>query len=231
MSLPTLFLPGTLCDERVWLPVWQKLQVHQRRYVPLQWASSMDEMLALTTDRVLAGEKVHLAGFSMGGYIAARWAIDNPDSVASLTMIASSPYGLTTEEEKRRAQLVTMLKRGSFKPDSPAYITRFVHPDHQNNPDVAGVVQDMGKDLGAATLLAHTQATTPRPALTDKLKACSFPVHIIAAADDQVVTAGVLKDAAETIPSASYTPVPDAGHMCLLEQPDTVSRILQSIVD
>ena len=65
---PVLFFPGTLCDERIFMPLWQALPAHQRRYVPLQWAASLDDMLALSKDRLLEGEKVHLVGYSMGGY-------------------------------------------------------------------------------------------------------------------------------------------------------------------
>ena len=39
-----VFLPGTLCDERVWLPVWKQLSLSARAYVPLQWANSLEEM-------------------------------------------------------------------------------------------------------------------------------------------------------------------------------------------
>lgn len=229
MSKPTLFLPGTLCDERVWLPVWRQLSIYQRRYVPLQWASSKEDMLALTSDRVLDNEQVHLVGFSMGGYMAATWATQNQSKVASLTMIGASPYGLTAEEEKRRGQLVTMLKKGSFQPDKAAYVSRFVHPSHHNNPDVAGVVREMGKDLGAATLLAHTSATTPRPAIIDKLKTCTLPVNIIAAEDDEVVPFSSLQQAADEIPSSHLITVKGAGHMCLLEQPDTLAQSIQAI--
>lgn len=229
MSQPTLFLPGTLCDERVWLPVWQRLSLFQRRYVPLQWAGSKEDMLALTSDRVLDGEKVHLVGFSMGGYIAALWASQNKNNVASLTMIAASPYGLTQDEEKRRAQLVTMLKKGNFQPEKQAYVSRFVHPSQQDNPDVAGVMREMGKDLGAATLLAHTTATTPRPALIDKLKNCPFPMYIIAAEEDEIVPVSSLQNAATEIPTCELTTVSRAGHMCLLEQPDTLAECLKPI--
>lgn len=229
MSRPTLFLPGTLCDERVWLPVWQRLSLFQRRYVPLQWASSKEEMLALTSDRVLDDEKVHLIGFSMGGYMAATWAIQNMLQVASLTMIGASPYGLTEEEEKRRAQLVTMLKKGNFQPEKQAYVSRFVHPSHHDNPEVAGVVREMGKDLGAATLLAHTTATTPRPAIVDKLKHCAFPVNIIAAKEDEVVPYRSLEQAASAISSGNLITVERAGHMCLLEQPDLLAESIQAI--
>lgn len=229
MSAPCLFLPGTLCDERVWLPVWRQLQISQRRYVPLQWATSMNDMLALTGDRVLPDEKVHLIGFSMGGYIAAKWASENSKQVASLTLIASSPAGLTDDEVKRRKQMLAMLKKGQFHPDKPGYLERFVHPDSLNDDNVAGVVTEMGKDLGVATFIAHTESTTPRPSLLSALKSAPFDIHIIAASADKMVTTTELQHVADTLPSAKLTVIDDAAHMCLLEKPAQIAELLQPV--
>ena len=95
---PVLFFPGTLCDERVFLPLWRELNIAQRRYVPLQWAASLEEMLALSEDRILDNEKVHLVGYSMGGFIAALVAQRNPANIASITLIGYNPEGLSKEE-------------------------------------------------------------------------------------------------------------------------------------
>lgn len=230
VSLPCLFLPGTLCDERVWLPVWKNLTLSQRRYVPLQWASSLNDMLSLTSDRVLEGEKVHVTGFSMGGYVAGCWAVKNPANVASLTLIGCSPYGLTKDEIARRQQLVTMLKKGQFHPQKTAYLSRFVHPGYLQSEHVAGVVSEMGSDLGAATLIAHTQATTPRDSLVPLLNKAPFPVHFIGASEDNIVPQDTLQKAHKAISGATLTVIPDAGHMCLLERPDEVAMKLTDIL-
>lgn len=230
VSLPCLFLPGTLCDERVWLPVWKTLSIPQCRYVPLQWATSLNDMLSLTDDRLLDGEKVHVIGFSMGGYIAARWATENPDQVASLTLIGYSPYGLSKDEISRRQQLIAMLKEGQFHPQKPAYLSRFIHPSHMQSEHVAGVVTEMGRDLGAATLIAHTQATTPRESLVPLLNRAPFPVHIIGASEDMVVPQDTLHKAHKAISGSTLTVISDTGHMCLLERPEEVARLLTDIL-
>ncbi|QJR81302.1 alpha/beta hydrolase [Alteromonas pelagimontana] len=226
---PVLFLPGTLCDERVWLPVWRQLAIVQRRYVPLQWAGTLEEMLALTGDRVLDGEKVHLIGFSMGGFIATQWACSNVEKVASLTLVAYNPKGLDEQELVRRRQLITMLKKGQFKPESPVYVNRFVHPEHQKNPDVTGVIQEMGKDLGRNTLLAQTAATTPRADLTSAIAKAPFPVNIIAAQDDEIVAFGDVQKVAASLPGATFFPIDRAGHMALLEKPSEIAAMLKEM--
>jgi|TARA_B110000211_G_scaffold49406_1_gene53861 pimeloyl-ACP methyl ester carboxylesterase len=230
-SAPVLFLPGTLCDERVWLPVWQRMKISQRRYVPLQWAATKDDMLALTSDRVIQDEKVHLVGFSMGGYVAALWASQNMEHVASITLIGYDAKGLSKEEIARRKQLVTMLNSGDFKPENPAYFTRFVHPTHQESPDVMGVVQSMAEDLGKNTLLAHTQATSPREDFVKALAKSKVPVNIIAAADDEVVSLASLQTVADNIATANMYKVENAGHMMLLEQPEKLATLLSNCID
>jgi len=229
-TAPVLFLPGTLCDERVWLPVWQRMKIAQRRYVPLQWAATKDDMLALTSDRILDGEKVHLVGYSMGGYIACLWASLYPHHLASITLIGYNAKGLSSKEVSRRNQLVTLLKSGQFNPSNPAYVSRFVHPSHHSNEGVVGVIRDMADDLGKTTLLAHTQVTTPREDLVPSLAKMGVPIHIIAAADDEVAPLSGLRNMADTLKS-SLNVVENAGHMLPLEQPDKLATLLSSCIN
>ncbi len=227
VTTPVLFLPGTLCDERVWLPVWRKLNLAQRRYVPLQWATTLDDMLALTGDRVLPKEKVHLVGYSMGGYVAALYALANPDRVASLTLVGYDPGGLSDKEIARRKQLVTALNKGQFNPSAPAFISRFVHPDHEKSDVVAGTVVEMARDLGKTTLLAHTTATTPRKNLTAALKQAPFTLNILGAANDAVAPQADLEAAARRLNPANLEFLGDTAHMMLLEQPKAVADLIQ----
>lgn len=228
LTTPVLFLPGTLCDERVWLPVWRNLNLAQRRYVPLQWATSLEDMMALTGDRVLGNEKVHLVGYSMGGYIAARYALANPSQVASLTLLGFDPRGLANDEIARRKQLVEALNKGQFSPTAKSFIERFVHPDYLHSEDVANVVVDMATDLGKNTLLAHTKATTPRDDLTAKLKQAPFSVNMLGASEDAVAPKGDLARASDEVSATNTAFIQTSAHMMLLEQPEKVARHIQN---
>ena len=53
-----------------------------------------DDLFALADALGLGDRKIHLVGWSVGGTIALRYAIDHPDGVASLTLVnPMSPYG------------------------------------------------------------------------------------------------------------------------------------------
>jgi len=223
---PVLFFPGTLCDERIFLPLWRQLNIAPRRYVPLQWASSQEEMLALSEDRILDNEKVHLVGYSMGGFIASLVAQRNPHNIASVTLIGYNPEGLSKEEIAKRKQLTSMLKQGNFKPDNDAYLSRFIHPSRLNDDKVAGVVKSMAQDLGKTTLLNHTLATTPRESTVKALAKINAPTTLIAAQQDAIAPAAAIARLKAQLPKANFQVIENAGHMMVLEQTDAVASII-----
>lgn len=223
---PVLFFPGTLCDERIYLPLWRKLNIAQRRYVPLQWAASLEEMLALSEDRILENEKVHLVGYSMGGFIAALVAQRNPANIASVTLIGYNPEGLSKEEIAKRKQLTAMLQQGNFKPDNDAYLSRFVHPSRLEDDNVIGVIKSMAQDLGKTTLLNHTLATTPRESTVKALAEINAPVTFITAEQDAIAPAQAIQHLKRSLPKAAFHVISEAGHTLVLEQTEAVASII-----
>lgn len=227
---PTLFLPGTLCDERLWLPTWQLMPQLQRRYVPLQWANTIDDMLHLTSDRILDGEKVNVVGFSLGGHIAALWATQNPDKVASLVLLNYSPFGLDKSEIQRRKSLVSAINKKQYRADADHAIKPYFHPQNQSNTSLVNLVKEMASDLGSSTLLAQIQATTPREATIDKLRKLSCPVHFVGGDKDHLVPTEILERSHQNIPNSRVKIFADSGHMTPLEQTSAlVSYLSESL--
>jgi len=224
---PTLFLPGTLCDERLWFPVWRQLDCADRGYIPLQWAETLEQMLGLL-EHAVAGRKVQLVGFSMGGYIASLFAIRFPELIASLTLVGNHSQGLSEDEVALRGKLVKALQKGQFRPMSDERLADFVHPN--KIPDVGCTIREMEQDLGGSVLLYHTQATTPRQSLTDALQAANFPIHIIAGAEDKIVPLPQIQQMHQAIPRSQLHIITDAGHMLPLEQPQQVATTLSNIL-
>lgn len=229
MALPTLFFPGTLCDERVWLPVWQQLNLSQRRYVPLQWAGSFEDMISLTNDRVLPDEKVHLVGFSMGGYVATQWALNHSNNVASLTLIGYAPQGLTQREEKKRKVLLQTLSKANFNPHSDSFIAPYVLDGNIVDEQIGKVVAQMAEDLGPTTLKAHIASTTPRKNLLNSLAKVRFPIHFIGSSSDAIAPLSSVKEAHSQMNNARLTVIENAAHMMTLENPSAVTAALSAL--
>ncbi|GAB3027500.1 alpha/beta fold hydrolase [Bowmanella dokdonensis] len=228
-QLPVIFFPGTQCDERLWLPVWRQMQLADRRYVPLQWAETLEQMLGLT-DHAAAGDKAHLVGFSMGGYIASRFALDNPQQVASLTLIGFCSTGLTVEEVKQRKQIIRALEKGQFRPMSAERLAMLVNPDSPNRQLAEQTVREMEQDLGAAVLKYHLCAASERPNLTGVLAGAPFVINILAAAEDRVAPLARLQAMQQEIGPRGFEIFAGAGHMLPLEQPQALAASLTRLL-
>lgn len=226
---PIVFFPGTLCDERVWMPVWAQLNCAQKAYVPLQWAENIQHMMMLTEDRVESfSEPVHLVGFSMGGYIASQYAINNPHKVASLTLIGYCSEGLSKQELEQRQLLLKTIDNKKYKGASIARTQQFLHGKNHNNTELIATVMTMSNDLGPSVLKAHITSCTPRPSLTRQLASTSIKINIIGAEADLIAPLKQLDLMHKTLNNSHFDLITEAGHMMMLEQPTQVASLLAS---
>lgn len=224
---PVVFLPGTLCDERVWMPVWGQLNCPQKAYVPLQWAENFQHMMMLTEDRVDSfSEPVHLVGFSMGGYIASQYAISNPHKVASLTLIGYCSEGLSKQELTQRQLLIKTINNKKYKGSSIARTQQFLHKQNHTSTELTREIMAMSDDLGASVLKAHISACTPRPSLTKQLASRPFEINIIGAEADLIVPPKQLDLMHSSLDNSHFDMITEAGHMMMLEQPTQVASLL-----
>lgn len=226
---PVVFLPGTQCDERVFLPLWRQMHLAERRYVPLQWAETLEQMDGLTAYAV-ASDKVHLFGFSMGGYIACRFALANPQRVASLTLAGFCSAGLTAAERQQRQQIIHALEKGQGRPMPEKRLAQLVNIDGTNAQQAISSIRDMEQDLGPSVLKYHLQSASDRRDLTAALAGSGLNVHIISAEYDQVAPAEKLQQMHKQIPGSRLTVLKGSGHMMPLECPQALAAAFHSLI-
>lgn len=226
-SQPVIFLPGLHCDERIWLPVWRKMALAQRCYVPLQWANNLSDMLALTSDRIDSCDtKVHLVGFSMGGYIASLAALKLPQKVAALTLVCYSPFGFTPQQINQRQQLMRHIQQGNYTGITARTLKEHLAAVNLDNATLVETFKSMTEDLGQATLAAQLKASTPREDLSQKLADSALKIHLIAGKQDRVAQAEQIQDCHQQLAGSTFDCIDNAGHMLPLEVPDTLGHIL-----
>ena len=232
ITQPVVFLPGTLCDERVFMPCWQYLDIPYQAYVPLQWADDLEQMLALGNDRLdYFAEPVHLVGFSMGGYIAALLALAAQPQIASLTLVGSSCQALPPGELTQRNTLLAAIKQAKFKGMSDVQISTMLHKNNQGNSSISAIIREMEQDLGMPVLASQMKATNERKNLIPQLAKCQFPVHFVTGQQDHLVSPEQLNLAQQQIPNSTGKLIVEAGHMLPLEQPQILAEYLHSLLE
>ena len=224
-----VFFPGLLCDERVFKACWQHLDIPMRAFVPLQWAEDLAQMKMLSADRLAYFEQpVHLVGYSMGGYIAALTALENQSCIASLTLIASACDELPKDEIQQRQQLLQLIKNKQYKGMTEKRLKRFFHECHHQHSEYLNIVKQMEQDLGAGVLAAQIAAIQPRKNLLPSLAKCSFPIHLISAEQDNLLSESTMLCMHKQLSNSDITLIKNAGHMLPIEQSKALAEYLAS---
>ncbi|MEG1451989.1 alpha/beta fold hydrolase [Brevundimonas sp.] len=165
----------------------------------------------------------HLAGFSMGGYVAREIVRRVPDRVQSLILIATSARGDTDEMiRQRRSALKSPPER--FRGLSRSAIQSSLHPDLRDDADMLARVRDMGLNLGGHVF--HRQSFIARDGDLDRLSDITVPTLIVAADTDDLRSPAEARELVDGITGASLVTIPHSGHMIPLEQPEALAHAM-----
>lgn len=221
-------IPGTLCDERLWSRLAPALgDAFDLRHVPLHEARTRPQMQALIAGH--SAPRAHLAGFSLGAYLALEHALAHPQRVQSLTLIANSAQGLLPAEIAARQRIVAMLERNAYAGITRQRLRELLHPSHMDDATITGLIRQMGLDLGKDVLLAQFITTIARPDLMARLPELDFPVLIVGAEDDKLVNPDELRAMAARLPQATLHLLKgNTGHMIPLEAPGPLADAMRA---
>jgi len=224
-STPAYFLPGTMCDQRLWQPVWEKLPNSTKHFISLSQGNSFTE-LTTHVHQQMSTSPSHLVGFSMGGYVALQYALTYPERIKSLVLVASSAKGLQEEELKMREYSLQYLKEMAYNGISQTRIKQMLHPSQLHRTDVVNTIKEMDKTLGKEVLIAQLEATSKRISLLDQLSTLTFPVLMIGSTADQIVPITDLLEMYPLLEEGKLTQMEGCGHMIPLEKPEELAAAL-----
>ena len=226
MTTHLTFVPGTMCDERVWAPVRERLTGDLTfGYIPLETARTGAEFRSLfEVAHEPTGQPLNLVAFSMGGYLAFEFALQHPGKVASLITVSSSAFGLHEDEKRQRRNAVGYLEKYTYRGIADARLNQMLHPSRQRDEALKQVMRDMDRDLGVETLKTQMREMTERADLFARLHEIACPVMIIGADADPFLTPNQLAAMTNAIPGAVSASASISGHMIPLERPDWLAE-------
>lgn len=175
-------------------------------------ATFADDLICLL-DR-LGLPKAHLVGLSLGGSILQNVALQHPDRVASLTIVASTAW----KSDAFEARAAAAESQGIAAQIAPT-LTRWFTPDALAN-NGWGVryardrIQRAFVSDWAAAWRALAQIDTG-----ERLACIGAPTHIIAGERDSSTPPQLMRGLADAIPGSSFEVIANGPHMLSLEQP------------
>lgn len=218
-------IPGTMCDARLWGPMLDHISGVAAHHCDYTKGETMEAMCHAVLDQA-PDTPCHLAGFSLGGYLAMMAVLKAPERFESLTVIAASPYGLSDSEKALRNRNAEMLSRLTYRGMSKTRLAQFIHADHLDEETITGTILGMEKDLGQDILIRQLIAPIDRPDITDDLLALEKPVHFIMATDDRLVPLRAIEKLAARSDNITLTRLRGTGHMIPLEAPKALAAAI-----
>jgi pimeloyl-ACP methyl ester carboxylesterase len=236
---PAVFLHGA-GSTRMWLPFYERMSATLDFVAPEHpgfgdtpapdWLEGFDDLVLHYRDllEVLGLERVHLIGFSLGGWIAADFAIYYPERLRSLTLI--TPAGLHVPGAPM-ADLMRMPAEGI--PDLLFNGRAQDHLDYLPDPhDLEEVVRGYRE---ASTLARLTWNPRYDRRLERRLQHVTRPTLVVAADEDRVIPNAHPRRWAELLPDARLATVSGerhpTGHGLIMQEPDRAAETILGFIE
>ncbi len=223
-----VFLPGFMCDDRLFRPQIESLSRHgiACSVGDLTQACSIERMAQMVLKE--APKRFAVAGLSMGGIVALEIYKQAPERITHLALMNTTARadaaGLARKKQLGRvaAGQLDLVLREELKP-------QYLAPQNRT-PERLEILEAMGVGLGEDVFCRQTMALTIRGSYLETAASVLCPTLIIAGAEDKVCPLDRHEEIASRIEQARLTKLPDCGHISTLEQPEAVSAAITELL-
>lgn len=217
MQPALVFIPGNMCDARLWhlsrdIDGWTSMDA-----APLGQAS-----IPAMASTVLARAKGPIipVGFSMGGIIALEMARQASDRVKAMALIDTNASADLPERAAIRPQQQARVRAGEMATIiadelKPVYLATA----NRDNAVIKQLLFDMAMDLGEDVFVAQSEALRTRKDLGPVLDDFTGPIVLMCGEEDTLCPPAWHKAMADRSQDAALNIITGAGHMLPLEQP------------
>ena len=168
-----------------------------------------------------------VVGFSLGGMIARRFALDHADRLAALAVLNTPHDRSPAEREAVRARARQTEAEGPSANLEPALERWFTPAFRAEAPQTIALVRDwiMGNDPRLYPRIYRVLAEGDAE-IADGLERIACPTLVMTGADDPGNTPAMARAMAGLIPGARLAILPGLRHMALAEAPEAVNAPL-----
>ncbi len=227
MKEPLVFLPGAMCDARVFGPQITAFSPDQTVIVaPITGGERIEEIAS----GLLSGlpHKFALMGLSMGGMVAMEILRRAPERVTRIALMSTNALAETPQTAADFEPMIIKLRAGQVE----AAVEGLIRPEALVlGPDrtaILSLVVEMANNLGVDVIINQLRALQRRQDYQGILRRCKVPALVLCGEQDKLTSPRHHAFLAELIPDASLAIIEGAGHLPVLEQPDLVNDALRA---
>lgn len=244
-GFPLLFGHSYLWDAAMWKPQVTELAKSYRCIVPEIWGHGRSDELPgrpysieeLAEDhwifaRALGLEQFALIGLSVGGMWGAHMALAHPEAVTSLVLMDTYIGPEPDESMTRYFRMLDIVEQAAAIPPEllKTLVPLFFSPGTmRRNHGFVDRFKDKLASIPAKmipSIVDIGRGIFSRKSILDRLSGIDIPALVIVGADDSARPPEEARRMAQLLRKARLEVIPEAGHICNLEQPERVNRLL-----
>ena len=197
-----------------------------RENEPVLTMACMADDVAGVIEREVDGAAV-VCGLSMGGYVALELWRRHPERVRALVLADTRASADDDEGRENRMRTAQTVRAAGMEPVARAMIPALLAPGTRDGaPETVDRVRSMIVGADAPTVIAALAGMAARHDHTGELDRISVPTLVVTGEQDQLTPPETGRALAQGIPEATFTAIPDAGHLSPMENPTEFNRVL-----
>ena len=223
-----VFLPGMMCDERLFAPQIEILSKQFEIFVPKLEHDTIEAMAHHVLDQAPSGP-FNLAGLSMGGIVAMQMAGMAPERIVRLALLDTNHLKDAPERFAIRNRQIADVENGKLRDViidemKPVYLAEV----NRSNNKLLDLLVTMAMEIGEDTFIAQSIALRDRSDQSGALQNYRGNSLALCGAEDRLCSPERHREIAELLACCQLVIVPGAGHLSTLEQPEAVTTVLQN---
>ena len=225
MRYPLVFIPGMMCDSRLFQP---QINEFYKQYVVCVTPASSSNSIENISFEILRylPTKFVLIGLSMGGILAMEIIKKVPERVMKIVLMDTNYKSETSEIKSRRLPQIQLVNEGLLEDVMCQQIkNNYLRKDKQNQ-EIFDLCLSMANDLGKEIFINQSTALANRKDYKSTLKNIKIPSLIICGEYDRLCPIKVHMEMESLIENSTLEIIPDAAHLPTLEQPAYLNKIL-----
>lgn len=230
MVEPLVFLPGMMCDARLYEP--QITEFSRERAVmvaPISLGERIESIAEAILDQL--PRRFALAGLSMGGIVAMEVLRRVPERVARICLMDTDPLAEPPQIAALREPWIAQARAGRLgEVMREALRPSFLAPGPQRMA-ILEKMYAMAEELGPELFIRQSRALQRRPDQQGTLRKCKAPALVLCGEHDALTPVKRHEFMAALIPDARLEIISGAGHLPTLERPEEVTRAMRAWLD
>ncbi len=188
----------------------------------------MADDLAALLDALAIARPITLAGLSMGGYVAMAFCREYAARLRAL-VLCDTRAGCDSPEaaQNRRETAQRILAEGPRVLLEGMIPKLFAPATLRDKPQLVTMVEQMILRADPPAMAAALLGMAERPDSTPLLSQIRCPVLVLVGEHDAISPPAEMRVMAEAIPAGQLVEIPEAGHLCPMEQPEAAGAVLK----